>query len=112
MITGAERLTAKGDTFGMDMKLFGVPYTSATWSWSSSRTGTHRAAALRRAPLALRARAGRRRRHPVTETWDATRYSAPLFAALRALGFPARNQVDHRTLVRLKKAAEEDLATR
>ena len=26
VITGPERLTAKGDTFGMDMKLFGVPY--------------------------------------------------------------------------------------
>jgi len=45
----------------------------------------------------------------VTETWDASRYSGVWKLAMKALGFPERNQRGiEETLVRLKAAAEDD----
>ena len=64
VITGPERLSAKGDTFGMDMKLFGLPYKIRN---KVVELEEDRRIAWRHfggAPLALRARADRRRRHP------------------------------------------------
>ena len=107
IITGPDRL-AKGATFGVSMKLFGLPYKihnkvveleqdrriawrhfgAHRWRYELEPTdaGTH-----------------------VTETWDCTRYDPASFAALRLLGFPERNRRGiAETLVRLKAAAEAD----
>ena len=111
VITGPERLSAKGDTFGMDMKLFGLPYKirNKVVEFEADRRIAWRHFGAHRWRYELEPVGDGATR--VTETWDATRYSAPVFAALRGLGFPARNQAGiTETLVRLKKAAEEDLA--
>jgi len=107
VITGPERLTAKGDTFGMDMKLFGLPY--------KIRNKVVELEQDRR--IAWRHFGAHRWRYEleptddggtlVTETWDATRYTSPVFAGLRAAGFPERNRRGiTATLARLKQAAE------
>ncbi|CAN5662552.1 SRPBCC family protein [soil metagenome] len=111
-ITGPERLTAKGDTFGMDMKMFGLPYKihNKVVEFEADRriAWRHFGAHRWRYELTPAEDGGTQ----VTETWDATRYKAPVFAALRALGFPAKNQAGiTETLVRLKKAAETDVRT-
>jgi hypothetical protein len=111
VITGPERLSAKGDRFGMDMKLFGLPYKiqNLVVEFDADRRIAWRHFGAHRWRYELEPVGDGATR--VTETWDATRYSAPVFAALRGLGFPARNQAGiSETLVRLKKAAEEDLA--
>ncbi|MEO5709197.1 MAG: SRPBCC family protein [Nocardioidaceae bacterium] len=111
-ITGPERLAAKGDTFGMDMKMFGLPYKihNKVVEFEADRriAWRHFGAHRWRYELTPTDDGGTQ----VTETWDATRYKAPAFAALRALGFPAKNQAGiTETLVRLKKAAETDVRT-
>ena len=111
VITGPERLSAKGDTFGMDMKLFGLPYKirnkvvelepDRRIAWR--HFGAHRW----RYELEPTDDGGTR----VTETWDATRYTSVVFAGLRAAGFPERNRRGiTATLVRLKQAAEVERA--
>ena len=110
IITGPDRL-AKGATFGVSMKLFGLPYKirNKVVEFDADRRIAWRHFGAHRWRYELEPVGDRATR--VTETWDATRYSAPVFAALRGLGFPARNQAGiTETLVRLKKAAEEDLA--
>ncbi len=111
VITGPERLSAKGDTFGMDMKLFGLPYKihnkvveleqDRRIAWR--HFGAHRW----RYELEPTDDGGT----VVTETWDATRYTSVVFAGLRAAGFPERNRRGiTATLVRLKQAAEVERA--
>ena len=110
VITGPERLT-KGDTFGVSMKLFGLPYKirnrvveleeNRLIAWR--HFGAHRW----RYELEPTAEGGTR----VTETFDYTRYDPISAAALRAAGFPERNRRGiTETLVRLKRAAEADQA--
>jgi len=107
-IVGPDRLTEKGQTFGMRMRLFGLPYTITNKvvelepdrriAWR--HFGAHRwRYELEPVPTGTR----------VTETWDASRYDAASFAALRLLRFPERNRDGIAgTLVRLKEAAEAD----
>ena len=110
VITGPERLTAKGDTFGVNMRLFGLPYKirnkvvehepDRRIAWR--HFGAHRW----RYELEPTPDGGTR----VTETWDCTRYQPLAFAALKAAGFPERNRRGiEGTLVRLKAAAEADV---
>jgi uncharacterized protein YndB with AHSA1/START domain len=111
VVTGPERLSAKGDTFGMDMRMFGLPYKirNLVVEFEQDRriAWRHFGAHRWRYELSPTDDGGTR----VTETWDATRYAAPVFAALKALGFPRKNQAGiTETLVRLKMAAEADVA--
>ena len=110
-VTGPDRLSAKGETFGMDMKMFGVPYkiTNKVVEFEHDQriAWRHFGAHRWRYELVATDDGGTQ----VTETWDATRYAAPVFAGLRALGFPAKNQAGITgTLARLKQAAEADVA--
>lgn len=111
VITGPERLTAKGDTFGMDMKLFGLPYKirNKVVEFEADRriAWRHFGAHRWRYELEPTEDGGTR----VTETFDYTRYDPISAAALRAAGFPERNRKGiAATLVRLKEAAESDRA--
>ena len=110
IIKGPERLS-RGDTFGVSMKLFGLPYTirNKVVEFDEGRLiawrhfGPHRW----RYELEPTADGGTR----VTETWDATRHNGLWFAGLRASGFPERNRRGiEGTLERLKEAAEADQA--
>jgi uncharacterized protein YndB with AHSA1/START domain len=110
LITGPDRLE-KGATFGVSMRLFGLPYTirNRVVEFEPDRliAWRHFGAHRWRYELAPTDDGGTR----VTETWDATRYAAPVFAGLRALGFPERNRAGiSGTLVRLREAAEADQA--
>ena len=108
IIKGPERLS-RGETFGVSMKLFGLPYTirNKVVEFEEGRLiawrhfGPHRW----RYELAPTGDGGTL----VTETWDATRHNALWFAGLRASGFPERNRRGiEATLERLKEAAETD----
>ena len=110
IIKGPERL-AKGDTFGVSMKLFGLPYTirNQVVEFEDGRLIAWRHFAPHRWRYELEPTADGGTH--VTETWDATRHSALWFAGLRATGFPERNrQGIEATLERLKDAAEADEA--
>ena len=101
----------KGATFGVSMKLFGLPYTirNRVVEFEPDRliAWRHFGAHRWRYELAPTDDGGTR----VTETWDATRYASPVFAGLRVLGFPERNRAGiSGTLVRLREAAEADQA--
>jgi uncharacterized protein YndB with AHSA1/START domain len=112
VITGPDRLE-KGATFGVSMKLFGVPYTinNRVVEYDEDRriAWKHFGAHRWRYELEPTPEGGTR----VTETWDASRYD-PLWATgLRLAGFPERNRKGiTETLARLKQAAEADHATR
>jgi hypothetical protein len=111
VVTGPERLEALGDSFGMDMKLFGLPYkirnVVVEFEQDSRIAWRHFGAHRWRYELQPTDDGGTQ----VTETWDATRYASRAFALLRALGFPARNRAGiAQTLVRLKHAAEADVS--
>ncbi|HEX5562230.1 MAG TPA: SRPBCC family protein [Nocardioidaceae bacterium] len=108
VITGPERL-ARGDTFGVSMRLFGVRYRidnrvveleqDRLIAWR--HFGAHRW----RYRLEPTAEGGTR----VTETFDFTRYGPVWAALLRLAGFPRRNRLGiTATLARLKEAAEAD----
>ena len=108
VITGPERL-ARGDTFGVSMRLFGVRYRidnrvveleqDRLIAWR--HFGAHRL----RYRLEPTAEGGTR----VTETFDFTRYGPVWAALLRLAGFPRRNRLGiTATLARLKEAAEAD----
>ena len=112
VITGPERLSATGDTFGVDMVLFGLPYKirNKVVEYEPDRriAWRHFGAHRWRYELEPTDDGGTR----VTETWDATRYHPLAFAALKALGFPERNRAGiEGTLVRLREAAENDRRT-
>jgi hypothetical protein len=111
LIKGPDRLSS-GETFGVSMKLFGLPYTirNKVVEFDEDRLiawrhfGPHRW----RYELEPTDDGGTQ----VTETWDATRHSAVWFAGLRATGFPERNRRGIvATLERLKDAAETDHRT-
>ena len=110
MINGPDRLT-KGDRFGVDMKLFGLPYkiTNIVVEHEPDRR------------IAWRHFGGHRWRYEleptadggttVTETFDYSRYRGLQKAFIEVLRFPARNRKGiEATLVRLKDAAEADAA--
>lgn len=108
IITGPVRLAA-GESFGVSMRLFGLPYRirNRVVEFEEDRL------------IAWRHFGGHRWRYQleptveggtsVTETFDYTRYGPVAAAGLRAAGFPGRNRNGIvETLVRLKKAAEAD----
>ena len=108
VISGPERLT-EGATFGVSMKLFGLPYTTdnTVVEFESDRLiawrhfGEHRW----RYELEPTEDGGTK----VTETFDYSGYNDVVAAGLRLTGFPDRNRRGIvETLVRLKAAAEAD----
>jgi uncharacterized protein YndB with AHSA1/START domain len=108
VVTGPERLS-RGATFGVSMRLFGVPYriSNRVVEFEPDRlvAWRHFGAHRWRYTLEPAADGGTE----VTETFDYSRYRPWAAAALRALGFPERNRAGIvGTLVRLKAAAEAD----
>jgi uncharacterized protein YndB with AHSA1/START domain len=111
IITGPDRL-AKGATFGVSMRLFGVPYTisNRVVEFEEDRLIAWRHFGAHRWRYALEPTADGGTR--VTETFDYSRYNPVWAAALRAVGFPERNRRGITgTLARLKQAAESDRTT-
>jgi uncharacterized protein YndB with AHSA1/START domain len=109
VIAGPERLTAKGQTFTVRMKLFGVPYVIRNrvveFEADSRIAWRHFTANRWRYELAPTADGGT----TVTETFDDSRADGITDAVVRWAKFPERNRqgiVD--TLQRLKRAAEAD----
>jgi uncharacterized protein YndB with AHSA1/START domain len=111
VIEAPERLTAKGDTFTVHMKL-GVPYkiSNRVVEYEPDRR------------IAWRHFGGHRWRYEleptddggttVTETFDYSRYTGLWAKLIEVTGFPERNRRGiEQTLVRLKDAAEADVAT-
>jgi uncharacterized protein YndB with AHSA1/START domain len=110
VVRGPDRL-GKGATFGMDMKLFGLPY--------KIRNTVVELEEDRR--IAWRHFGGHRWRYVleptgtgtrVTESFDYSRYGLPARLVIELGGFPERNRkgIDA-TLVKLKAAAEADALT-
>jgi hypothetical protein len=111
VIAGPERLTAKGQTFTVRMKLFGVPYLirNRVVEFEADRriAWRHFTANRWRYELAPTSDGGT----TVTETFDDSRADKVTDAVVRWAKFPERNRqgiVD--TLQRLKQAAEADVA--
>ncbi len=111
IIEGPDRLAAKGDTFGVNMKMFGAPYkiTNTVVELEEDRR------------IAWRHFGGHRWRYEleptadggtlVTETFDYTRYGPVWTTLLQLTGFPERNRRGiEQTLTRLAAAAEADAA--
>ena len=109
VIEAPERLTAKGDTFTVHMKMFGLPY-------KIKNTVVELEPGRR---IAWRHFGGHRWRYEleptddggtkVTETFDYSRYVGLQAKLIEVLGFPARNRRGiEETLVRLRAAAESD----
>jgi hypothetical protein len=110
LINGPDRLE-KGATFGVSMKLFGVPYTirNRVVEFEENRliAWRHFGAHRWRYELDPTDDGGTR----VTETFDYTRYDPFWAAGLQLIGFPSRNRRGITgTLSRLKAAAESDAA--
>lgn len=110
-VSGPQRLE-RGATFGVDMKLAGVPYriSNRVVEFEDGRLiawrhfGGHRW----RYELEPTAEGGTR----VTESFDYSMYAAPQRLLIEALGFPARNRRGiEQTLVTLKSVAEADART-
>lgn len=109
VVTGPDRLTAAGDTFGVSMRMFGLPYrisnTVAELEPDRRIAWRHFGAHRWRYELEPTEDGGT----VVTETWDASRYHPAAFRVLALTGFPERNRSGIRgTLERLKVAAEAD----
>lgn len=111
VIESPEKLTAKGDTFSVHMKMFGLPYTITNLVVEHEPE--------RR--LAWRHFGGHRWRYEleptddggttVTETFDYSRYTGIRAKVIEVAGFPERNRRGiEQTLERLKSAAEADAA--
>ncbi len=110
VITGPDRL-ARGETFGVSMRLFGLPYAirNTVVEYEPDRLIAWRHFGAHRWRYELEPVGEGRTR--VTETFDYSRYHPALAAALRLAGFPDRNRSGIRgTLVRLAAAAEADAA--
>jgi uncharacterized protein YndB with AHSA1/START domain len=110
VVEGPDRL-AKGDTFHVSMKLFGLPY----------KITNHVVELEPERRIAWRHFGGHRWRYELTptadggtevvETFDYSRYRGLSKAFVELLGFPARNRSGiEGTLRRLKDAAEADAA--
>jgi uncharacterized protein YndB with AHSA1/START domain len=109
VIAGPEAITAKGQTFTVRMKLFGVPYVirNRVVEFEAGRriAWRHFTANRWRYELAPTADGGT----TVTETFDTSRANAITDAVVRRAKFPERNREGIvATLERLKKAAEAD----
>jgi uncharacterized protein YndB with AHSA1/START domain len=109
VIAGPERITAKGQTFTVRMKLFGVPYLirNRVVEFEADRriAWRHFTANRWRYELAPTADGGT----TVTETFDTSRASGVTDAVVRWAKFYERNREGIvATLERLKKAAEAD----
>ena len=109
VISAPDRITAKGQTFTVRMKLFGVPYLirNRVVEFEAGRTiaWRHFTANRWRYELTPTADGGTQ----VTETFDMSRADAVTTAVVRAAKFPERNREGIAgTLERLKKAAEAD----
>ncbi len=111
VLAGPERITAKGQTFVVRMKLFGIPYVirNRVVEFEADRriAWRHFTANRWRYELEPTADGGTR----VTETFDRTRADRVTDAVVRWARFPDRNREGIRgTLRRLKAAAESDAA--
>jgi len=109
VISAPDRITAKGQTFTVRMRLFGVPYLirNRVVEFEAGRriAWRHFTANRWRYELTPTADGGTR----VTETFDMTRADPVTTAVVRTAKFPERNREGITgTLERLKKAAEAD----
>lgn len=107
-VVGGPEHVRKGDTFSVNMKLFGAPYkiTNRVVEYEPDRCIAWRHFGGHRWRYELEpSGAGTR----VTETFDYSRYNALWSGLITALGFPERNRKGiEGTLERLKQAAEAD----
>ena len=113
VIAAPDRLSAKGQTFTVRMKLFGVPYLirNRVVEFEANRriAWRHFTANRWRYELAPTADGGT----TVTETFDTTRANKVTDGVVRWANFPERNREGIvGTLQRLKAAAERDAASR
>jgi uncharacterized protein YndB with AHSA1/START domain len=111
IIKAPDRLTAKGQTFSVRMKLFGVPYAirNRVVEFEADRriAWRHFTANRWRYVLEPTADGGT----CVTETFDMSRADGLTTAVVRRAKFPERNRAGiEGTLERLKQAAESDAA--
>ena len=109
-VEGPERLS-KGATFGVSMKLFGLPYkiSNRVVEFEENRLIAWRHFGAHRWRYELEPDESGTR---VTETFDYSRHGALATMWIEGAGFPARNRDGIReTLVRLKTAAESDART-
>ena len=111
VLAGPDRITAKGQTFTVRMKLFGVPYLirNRVVEFEADRriAWRHFTANRWRYELEPTADGGTR----VTETFDTSRANDVTDAVVRWAKFYERNREGIRgTLERLRKAAEADAA--
>ncbi len=107
-IRGPEHLT-KGDTFGMDMKMFGLPYTIKNtvveYEPDARIAWRHFAGHRWRYELEALSQGGTR----VTESFDYSRVPGLQARLLEVAGFPRKNRAGIRaTLTRLADAARSD----
>ncbi len=109
VLAAPDRITAKGQTFTVRMRLFGVPYVIRNriveFEPDSRIAWRHFTANRWRYELAPTADGGT----TVTETFDMSRADPVTTAIVRVTKFPERNRDGITgTLERLKKAAEAD----
>jgi hypothetical protein len=110
LLKGPDRLS-KGARFGMDMKLFGVPYQirNTVVEFEEDRRIAWRHFGGHRWRYVLEPSLGGTR---VTESFDYSRYALPQRLFIELAGFPRRNRTGIAgTLVKLKEAAESDAST-
>jgi hypothetical protein len=108
LVKGPDRLT-RGASFGMDMKLFGLPYKirNTVVELEEDRRIAWRHFGGHRWRYLLEPVAGGTR---VTEQFDYSRYALPQRLVIELAGFPQRNREGIAgTLVKLKEAAESDV---
>ena len=108
LLKGPDRLS-KGATFGMDMKLFGLPYKirNTVVEFEEDRRIAWRHFGGHRWRYVLEPTSEGTR---VTESFDYSRYGLPQRLIVELAGFPQRNREGIAgTLVKLKEASESDV---